>query len=290
MISLSSIQEVSSVLQRPPILWDNLHANDYDQRRLFLGPYSGRSVSLHPHMNGVLTNPNCEYNANYIAIHTLAQWNRSSLELHGRPSPTRHAFQLEVGGQSNEFNPSDVVPSEAGGEGGGGGGSKKTGKVCMEVHLYEPAKALEVAMREWMREIERPSSQPDNYVPVKNASSIAKANEYEELGPMDQEAIANPDDPNSKQVDPEIDPKLSESGGAMLVAADPFSQEDLKLMVDFFFLPHQHGETAMKILEEFCWLKGNTPGGREGGGEGENAVCVHMCDTCVCVCDKGEGE
>lgn len=38
-ISAESIEEVSSVLRRPPVIWDNIHANDYDPQRLFLGPY-----------------------------------------------------------------------------------------------------------------------------------------------------------------------------------------------------------------------------------------------------------
>lgn len=60
-IRLSQIQELSEVLRRKPIIWDNLHANDYDQKRLFLGPYSGRSTKLLDHLRGVFTNPNCEY-------------------------------------------------------------------------------------------------------------------------------------------------------------------------------------------------------------------------------------
>ena len=70
-IPLSSIEELGEVLQRPPVIWDNLHANDYDQGRLFLGPYVGRPVALLSKLNGVLTNPNCEYGANYVAIHTM---------------------------------------------------------------------------------------------------------------------------------------------------------------------------------------------------------------------------
>ena len=255
-ISLSSIQELSGILRRPPVLWDNLHANDYDQQRLFLGPYSGRSVSLRPHLSGVLTNPNCEFSANYIAIHTLAQWSRSSLQLCKKPTPTQQAFQLEVEGQANEFDPSDEV-----------GGAKQKGggdNTGMEAHLYEPVKALELAMKEWLGEFVKTVAQPDHYLPVKNASSIAKANEFEELGPIDQDDIGQRDTPNSKRVDPEIDPKLSESGSAMLVSEDPFCYEDLRLLVDFFYLPHQHGEMAMRVLEEFCWLKENTPGWWEG--------------------------
>lgn len=257
-ISLSSVKELSSVLQRPPILWDNLHANDYDQRRLFLGPYSGRSVTLHAHLNGVLTNPNCEYTVNYIAIRTLAQWSRSAVELTKRPSPTRQAFQLEVEGQTNEFSSSDESPDVSS---VGDPIVKKADKSGLDIHLYEPLKALEVAMREWMCEFQKSMAQPDHYSPVKNASSVAKANEFEDMGPMDQEDIVNPDGPVSKQVDPEIDPKLSsDSNGATSATSDPFSYEDLKLLVDFFYLPHQHGDSALHVLEEFCWLKENTPG------------------------------
>lgn len=79
-ISVESLQEITEILRRPPVIWDNLHANDYDQKRVFLGPYSGRSPELIPHLRGVMTNPNCEFHANTIAIHTLATWSRCSLD------------------------------------------------------------------------------------------------------------------------------------------------------------------------------------------------------------------
>lgn len=77
-LTIEHIAEISKVLCRPPVIWDNIHANDYDQKRLFLGPYEGRSTSLIPHLRGVMTNPNCEFEANYIPIHTLAQWAKSN--------------------------------------------------------------------------------------------------------------------------------------------------------------------------------------------------------------------
>jgi protein O-GlcNAcase/histone acetyltransferase len=78
-ISIKSVKELTKVLQRPPVIWDNIHANDYDQRRLFLGPYDGRSSELIPYLRGVMTNPNCEFEANFIAMHTLAQWSKSNV-------------------------------------------------------------------------------------------------------------------------------------------------------------------------------------------------------------------
>ncbi|KAG8435392.1 hypothetical protein GDO86_013371 [Hymenochirus boettgeri] len=78
-ISVESIEEVSKILKRSPVIWDNIHANDYDQKRLFLGPYKGRSTELIPRLKGVLTNPNCEFESNYVAIHTLATWYKSNM-------------------------------------------------------------------------------------------------------------------------------------------------------------------------------------------------------------------
>ncbi|XP_075468532.1 protein O-GlcNAcase [Ascaphus truei] len=78
-IPVESIEEVSKIIKRAPLIWDNIHANDYDQKRLFLGPYKGRSTELIPRLQGVLTNPNCEFESNYIAIHTLATWYKSNM-------------------------------------------------------------------------------------------------------------------------------------------------------------------------------------------------------------------
>lgn len=106
-ISVESIEEVSSVLKRPPVIWDNIHANDYDPQRIFLGPYKvrrewfldicvwsslaqrseminiiclfqDRPTELIPKLRGVLTNPNCEFYPNFVAIHTLATWCKST--------------------------------------------------------------------------------------------------------------------------------------------------------------------------------------------------------------------
>lgn len=78
-IPVESIEEVSKIIRRAPVIWDNIHANDYDQKRLFLGPYKGRSTELIPRLKGVLTNPNCEFEANFVAIHTLATWYKSNM-------------------------------------------------------------------------------------------------------------------------------------------------------------------------------------------------------------------
>jgi protein O-GlcNAcase/histone acetyltransferase len=71
-ISSSSIQELSRVLRRKPLIWDNFHANDYDIRRVYLGPLTGRSPKLKKQVRGILSNPNNEFEANFIPLRTLA--------------------------------------------------------------------------------------------------------------------------------------------------------------------------------------------------------------------------
>jgi protein O-GlcNAcase / histone acetyltransferase len=71
-IPIDSIQRLSQRIRRRPVIWDNLFANDYDFRRLYCGPYSGRSRELLPTVRGMLINPNNEYPLNFIPLRTLA--------------------------------------------------------------------------------------------------------------------------------------------------------------------------------------------------------------------------
>ena len=75
-ITVSHMKEVCEVLRRKPVIWDNFHANDYDQRRAYLGPYAQRDPGIVNYIGGVLINPNTEFNLNFVAIHTLAAWVR----------------------------------------------------------------------------------------------------------------------------------------------------------------------------------------------------------------------
>lgn len=81
-ITVAHMRDVAARLRRKPLLWDNLHANDYDGRRLILGPYEGRPLALREEVRGILSNPNTEFPLNHVAIRTLggfvhatgAQW------------------------------------------------------------------------------------------------------------------------------------------------------------------------------------------------------------------------
>lgn len=73
-IPVESLRELRAVIRRRPVIWDNLHANDYDMRRLYLGPYSGRALELRSELAGILLNPNCQFEANFVGVRTLGAY------------------------------------------------------------------------------------------------------------------------------------------------------------------------------------------------------------------------
>ncbi|XP_017790450.1 PREDICTED: protein O-GlcNAcase [Habropoda laboriosa] len=138
LLTVESIEEITEVLRRPPVIWDNLHANDYDQKRVFLGPYSGRSPDLIPKLRGVLTNPNCEYGANFIAIHTLAQWSRCNVD--GKRDLSLNdtvSADIKLETETEDGVLGEDVPS------------------TMSPNIYHPRHALKNAIMDWLMEFDK---------------------------------------------------------------------------------------------------------------------------------------
>jgi hypothetical protein len=73
-IDLPHILEIGKVLRRKPLIWDNFHANDYDIRRIYAGGLTGRDTDILPHVAGWMTNPNNEFEANFVPIHVTGQF------------------------------------------------------------------------------------------------------------------------------------------------------------------------------------------------------------------------
>uniref|UniRef100_A0A8C2WUB5 Protein O-GlcNAcase n=1 Tax=Cyclopterus lumpus TaxID=8103 RepID=A0A8C2WUB5_CYCLU len=283
-ISVESIEEVSKIIRRAPVIWDNIHANDYDQKRLFLGPYKGRSTELIPRLKGVLTNPNCEFESNFVAIHTLATWYKSNMNgvrkdvvmTDGEDSTVSIQIKLENEGSDEELE-TDM--------------------------LYSPQLALKLALTEWLEDFVQPhqynsrqvsqsgaqstaidvssmaapslcSSTTDTTVfqqPIMSKSSTAlaeveKKDSDEEPMEMVVEKLDEPEaeaDPEEKQVDKENDQLKQDLfvhglNETSLFTAEPLTLEDLSLLAELFYLPYEHGPKAMQMLKEFNWLRANS--------------------------------
>uniref|UniRef100_A0A1I8AGY3 protein O-GlcNAcase n=1 Tax=Steinernema glaseri TaxID=37863 RepID=A0A1I8AGY3_9BILA len=122
------IEKVSEVLRRKPVIWDNLHANDYDPKRVFLGPFAGRSVGLKQQLGGLLLNPNCKYEANFVPLHTLAEWNRCDGD--APDVENDRDATLEAGGAEPA---AEIVVDKA-----------------KPIKLYHPLRALKEASKKWL--------------------------------------------------------------------------------------------------------------------------------------------
>ncbi|XP_037992530.1 protein O-GlcNAcase-like isoform X2 [Motacilla alba alba] len=177
-LSAELLEEVEAVLRRRPVIWDNLYANDYDCRRVFLGPYMGRAPGLMSRLHGLLLNPNCELQANFIPIHTLGTW-----------------FGSEQG--------SCAHPERAGTEGAlGDSQGAQDGS-------YSPQEALELALRDWLAEINQQALEPGGRTPGHPSVSLKG-------GPKLQPGTAG-----GQEVTPDPQPHSSAPGGADQHSPEP---------------------------------------------------------------------
>lgn len=184
-LTIPSLEEISSVLKRPSVIWDNIHANDYDPRRIFLGPYDGRSPEIIPYINGVMTNPNTEFEANFMAIHTLGQWCQSNPDgvkkdiRDERMSSIASDIKLET---ENDFLIDDDLSS----------------RVDLR---YQPKMALKNAIKDWLVELHchrEPPRQPfprviPTFLPVSSGPPGVPSDEPP--GPPGPPMIQNPSPP-----------------------------------------------------------------------------------------------
>ncbi|XP_050176950.1 protein O-GlcNAcase-like isoform X4 [Myiozetetes cayanensis] len=166
-LSAALLEEVEGVLRRRPVIWDNLYANDYDCRRVFLGPYMGRAPGLMPRLHGLLLNPNCELQASFIPIHTLGTW-----------------FQSELGSCAN--------PDHTGMEMVAALGDSQ----CPKERSYSPQEALELALCDWVAEINQQALEPGGRTPGHPGVGL-KGRPRLQYGTAGQEVVANPEQHDS---------------------------------------------------------------------------------------------
>ncbi|XP_041074363.1 protein O-GlcNAcase isoform X1 [Polyodon spathula] len=293
-LSVESLAGVEEVLRRRPLIWDNLHANDYDSKRVFLGPFKGRPARLVPCLRGLLLNPNCEFEANFIALHTLASWYRS-----GSSCTDTAEDQQQEKEEACERDKGKQTETQA------HKGSRQS--------LYCPEEALTRAIQDWMEEIAKPlqpgrqSCQVEKQSPVNNTepkrvtegaepdkttrggshklthgalknsppSSLSSPSspaqqgetgpgggtepEEEEWGKAEQQSLLNGGETSNekeRQSDGEGERLWKEKGcrGEVVQACEPLTPAQVRLLVGLYYLPHEHGAEGQRLLKDFQWL------------------------------------
>ena len=98
-------------------------------------------------MNGILTNPNCEFEANFIAIHTLGTWCRVAVRTYNQTNESFEDVQM-VDLSYDDTNPVnedckmtvDMLPSLTAAD------------VTSVVSEYNAGEALRLAIQDWYEE------------------------------------------------------------------------------------------------------------------------------------------
>uniref|UniRef100_A0A667YPW1 Protein O-GlcNAcase n=1 Tax=Myripristis murdjan TaxID=586833 RepID=A0A667YPW1_9TELE len=281
-ITVESIEEVSKILRRAPVIWDNIHANDYDQKRLFLGPYKGRSTELIPRLKGVLTNPNCEFESNFVAIHTLATWYKSNMNgvrkdvVMSRQVPhsgaKNSAIDVTTLGAPSLCSSTTVTtvfqqPIM----------SPALPSLCPDPHshpMVEKKDSDEEPMEMVVEKQDEPEPEAEADPEGKHVSPTLADKMAEDLKPMDtdKESLAESKSPEESiqedsgsdiapmQTDEQLKQDVFVPGPneKPLFTAEPLTLEDLSLLAELFYLPYEHGPKAMQMLKEFNWLRANS--------------------------------
>lgn len=210
---------MNSVLQRRVTIWDNLNANDYDQRRLCLGPFAGRPSNLSSRLAGMLTNPNCEFELNFVPLHTLGQWFQSL-----RINESRD--------QIDDHDDDDSLPI---------------------TQVYQVNKALDQALIDWLPEFHKTKSATDSHALVKFDHSPL------EMSPKPAVSILNIDDDSQDSISESQISTASSKVHTMEcdghANACELTLDDIRLLVELFYLPYEYGPHAQQMLVDFYWLR-----------------------------------
>ncbi|KAM6949291.1 protein O-GlcNAcase [Aplochiton taeniatus] len=226
-LSVESLSEVERVLQRPPLVWDNLHANDYDSRRLFLGPFKGREPRLRATLRGLLLNPNCEFEANYIPLHTLGSWSRAEgqEEEEGKVKDTEceycpdRALTVALHDWMDELN----QPLQPGRQ------MRWPDQRSSRCHTPD-------------REDPPPPPRPLSFSPPSHSPPLSSPEELREEEGGSRAAPGRPGGEKPQERGP--------CGGK-----GPLSEAQVHLLVGLHYLPHERGASAQQLLLDLTWLK-----------------------------------
>jgi protein O-GlcNAcase/histone acetyltransferase len=107
-IPTAHVADLQRTLRRRPLIWDNLHANDYDGRRFYVGPYAGRPPELRDQVSGILCNPNTEFPLNFVPLRTFAAFIHCQGEWH-----PRRAYESAMAEWLPQFETASGMPALA---------------------------------------------------------------------------------------------------------------------------------------------------------------------------------
>ncbi|XP_037116418.1 LOW QUALITY PROTEIN: protein O-GlcNAcase-like [Syngnathus acus] len=244
-LSVDRLAEVESVLQRPPLIWDNLHANDYDSRRLFLGPFKGREPWLRGHLRGLLLNPNCEFEANYIPLHTLANWYRTGSQ-ERKDEETDYCPDRALSAALHDWMEELNQPLQAGRQSARSDQRCSRSRTPDRSHCTSTFRGSAVVAKLPVFPLNS-SSPPPSPTKAKGESEVREGGKRQPAQGSHQVPASRPAAPSG--------PKAR--GRGLCGGKGLLSEAQVRLLVGLHYLPHEHGPSAQKLIQDLTWLKSN---------------------------------
>ncbi|KAM9717181.1 protein O-GlcNAcase [Menidia menidia] len=255
-LSVDCLAEVESVLQRPPLIWDNLHANDYDSRRLFLGPFKGREPQLRNHLRGLLLNPNCEFEANYIPLHTLGSWYRTGKEKM-KDEECEYCPEKALSAALHDWMEELNQPLQAGRQ-----SSRTDQRASVPQSRCKPPDRSDCpsTLRGTSVVAKLPVFPLNSISPPSSPTIVKKEKEVREGDKKRSNQPIQPSHqpPGSRPGAPAVGFRAQrEQVRGHCGGKGQLSESQVRLLVGLHFLPHEHGPAAQKLLQDLTWLKTN---------------------------------
>ncbi|XP_061768490.1 protein O-GlcNAcase [Nerophis ophidion] len=252
-LSVDCLAEVESVLQRPPLIWDNLHANDYDSRRLFLGPFKGREPRLRARLRGLLLNPNCEFEANYIPLHTLASWYRAGSDERKDEEPG-YSPETALSAALHDWLEDLNQPLQAGRQSGRDQRCSVAASRCKTPDRSD----CNATLRGTSVVAKLPVFPLDSSSPPPSPTKAKGDREVREGEKRRQTGQANHQTQGTRHGVPSGGGHGHIAQGRSLGSRKgQLSESQVRLLVGLYYLPHEHGPSAQNLLQDLTWLKTN---------------------------------
>ncbi|NUQ21464.1 MAG: hypothetical protein HOQ09_10935, partial [Gemmatimonadaceae bacterium] len=103
-MTVAEARDWSTLIRRPPFIWDNYPVNDFARWRLFLGPLRGRAPDLASAIAGYVSNPMNEAHASMLPLWTIADYVKNPAS-YDPDSSLAHAMTALYGANSSAMRP-----------------------------------------------------------------------------------------------------------------------------------------------------------------------------------------
>ncbi|TKS92711.1 Protein O-GlcNAcase [Collichthys lucidus] len=214
------------------------------------------SPQLRSHLRGLLLNPNCEFEANYIPLHTLGSWYQAGKE-ERKDEECEYCPDRALSAALRDWMEELNQPLQAGRQSTRADQrSSATASRCKTPDRSDCPSTL----RGTSTVAKLPVFPLNSSSPPSSPTKVTREREAQD---GEKKRSNQPSQPNHQP--PGSRPGAASGGGRGQKAQGRggcggkglLSESQVRLLVGLHYLPHEHGPSAQKLLQDLTWLKTN---------------------------------